>query len=744
MSNNDNTNPGTQGDQTFNGTTGDDTLTGAFGSDTITGGAGNDVLAGDGPVAGAWHFETFDYNFSSAHGQAFDIENGVRTGSGYVTDFDEGGLTNTVRGTTGNPEDFGVVYTSTLNTTLGGTYRLTTASDDGSTIQIFDSAGNALSFDNVLGGTLDYMNNDRHQGTTSRYGDVELDPNETYTIQIRYWENAGGDTLSASISGPDTGGVTENLLTTDMIGMPPGPEYSVTGVPAGVEGDDSIDGGDGDDTISGNGGADSLDGGADNDLIFGGTGDDTIDGGAGDDTLEGGDGDDTFENGSGTTGSNLLLNGSFEDSAQSGTHGAPDDWTIGGPPSSGGLYTNAARATDGTNSVAMGGWTSGTGMTLSQDVTLVEDDTYYLSFDVGNAFGSGDQVVQAEVFDSLGNSIVQTFTIPTGTVGSFEMAFVAPSDDVTVRFTHVSGTGGDADLDNVVLLASAGSDDDTFTGGAGDDTFVYAAGDGDDVITDFNAGNTGVLDDSDQSNNDFLDLSAFYTDLQELRADLNDDGVLNQSVGDFSDNTDMAGGSITLTGVSAGDLTWDNTNVACFTAGTLIETADGDVAVEDLCEGMMLKTYDGTFRPIRAMLNSTVDGSGDLAPVHIRAGALGNARAMSVSPAHRMLIDDWRAELLFGQDEILISAVNLMQGDLIYRAPQARITYYHIVMEAHEVIFAEGIPTESFHLPSAREEDGAVARELLSIFPQLEACRSVAACVVAKGFEGRVMAQFLS
>lgn len=551
MADNDNTNPGTAGNQTFGGTTGADTLTGAFGDDTLNGGAGNDVLAGDGPVAGAWHFETFNYNFSSAHGQAFDIENGTRSGSGYVTDFDEGGLTNTIRGTTGNPEDFGVIYTSTLNTTLGGTYRLTSASDDGSTIQIFDSAGNALSFDNQLGGTLDYMNNDRHQATTSRYGDVELDPNETYTIQIRYWENAGGDTLSASISGPDTGGATENLLTTDMIGLPPGPEYSVTGVPAGVEGDDVINGGAGDDTIMGNGGDDTLTGGA---------------------------------------------------------------------------------------------------------------------------------------------------------------------------------------------------DDDVLTGGDGDDTFIYNAGDGDDVITDFNAGNSGSIDDDDQANNDFLNLNAFYTNLQELRADLADNGVLDQSVGDYSDNTSMAGGSITLTGITASDLTEDNTNVACFTAGTLIETADGPVEVEALDKSMFLRSYDGGLRPIRALLKRTVDGSGALAPIYISAGALGNVRALSVSPAHRMLIDDWRAELLFGEPQVLVSANNLLCGDLIYRAPVATVTYFHILMDGHEIVFAEGIPTESFHLPHANSDDTAeraVANEILIIFPELSGFRSDVAYRVVKGHEGRVLAQML-
>jgi Ca2+-binding RTX toxin-like protein len=363
MAENNNTNPATAGDQTITSSTGDDSLTGGFGNDIINGQGGDDILHGDTGVPGSWHYETYDYDFIRGHGQAFDIEDGTRTASGYVSDFNEGGLTNTIRGTTAAPDDFGVIYTSTLNVTTGGTYRLTTASDDGSTIQIFDSAGNPVSFNNQTGGTLDHLNNDFHQGTTSRWGDAVLNSGETYTIQIRYWENQGGDALSGTITGPDTTG-TENLLTTDMIGVPPGPEYSVTGVPAGVEGNDSLDGGAGNDTISGDGGNDSIDGG---------TGNDSVDGGTGDDTVAGGDGDDVF---------------------------------------------------------------------------------------------------------------------------------------------------------------------------------VFEAGDGDDVITDFNTGNSGALNDGDQTNNDFLDLDPFYGSISEVRDDLNDDGILNQSTGVATGSTAL-GGSITLTGVSA-------------------------------------------------------------------------------------------------------------------------------------------------------------------------------------------------
>ncbi len=86
-------------------------------------------------------------------------------------------------------------------------------------------------------------------------------------------------------------------------------------------------------------------------------------------------------------------------------------------------------------------------------------------------------------------------------------------------------------------LLIGGEGDDLLSGGAGNDTFEYQPGDGHDTITDFNAGNSGKLNDGDSSNNDFIDLSDYYQSLSELRADFLDDGVLNQSnATDLDDN----------------------------------------------------------------------------------------------------------------------------------------------------------------------------------------------------------------
>ncbi|MEX0371770.1 MAG: Hint domain-containing protein [Tateyamaria sp.] len=846
MATNDNTNPATEGDQVISGSTVEDTLTGGLGSDTITGGDGNDVLSGDGPVAGTWHYETFDYDFTSAAGQAFDIENGTRTASGYVSDFDEGGLTNTIRGTTGNAEDFGVTYTSTLNVTTGGTYRLTTSSDDGSTIQIFDSSGNPVQFANETGGTLDYLNNDFHQATTTRFGDVVLDPNETYTIQIRYWENQGGDELSATISGPDTGNVSEDLLTSSMIGVPPGPEYSVTGTPAGVEGNDSIDGGAGDDSIDGNGGNDTLLGGTGVDTISGGSGDDVIDGGDNTDFVYGGAGNDSITDSGGATSDDTIDGGSGNDTIDGG---AREDLLTGGTGDdviSGGDGNDTILGEAGSDSLTGdAGNDSIVGDSGSATTILYEDDfesgstgwsnnTTETDPSLGTSlgrFGAGDGVVATErTFDLGADSEEVQIEFDALLLDSWDgEEFVITLNGEEVRFTHLAGdttspasqnfvgadgatytldftnvqtgelgytTGGsvsnsqDTIMNIVITVTNApesltvglgstlnssianesfaidnfsvtridtandtltgGTGNDTLTGGAGDDVYVFNPGDGDDVITDFNTGNTGAISDGDQTNNDFIDLSAYYTHIHELRADLADDNILNQSAGNYGDNTAL-GGSITMTGVSGGDLTFDNTNVACFTAGALIDTTDGPVPVEQLRRGMRLRTYDNGDRPVRAVLRRQVDGSGEFAPVHISAGALDNTRDLIVSPAHRMLICDWRAQMLFGADEVLVSAANLVRGDLIYRSPVAEVTYYHILMDRHEVIFAEGAPTESFHLSreavdSAEYGDGddaGVAAEIARLFPELLMCASRCVRPVMRGYEAKALAGML-
>ncbi|MGV6847971.1 MAG: Hint domain-containing protein [Marinibacterium sp.] len=170
-------------------------------------------------------------------------------------------------------------------------------------------------------------------------------------------------------------------------------------------------------------------------------------------------------------------------------------------------------------------------------------------------------------------------------------------------------------------------------------------------------------------------------------------------------------------------------NFACFGQGTRIATRSGEIAVEDLTIGDLLCTADGSCKPLRLVLSQTVnehqlrDAPG-LRPVRITAGALGGGlpvRDLIVSPQHRMLVDSRIARRMFGNDEVLVTAKKLTALPGIARDRRARaVTYYHLVLDRHDVLIAEGAPSESFFagpmalaaLPaSARAEIEAVFRD---------------------------------
>lgn len=164
------------------------------------------------------------------------------------------------------------------------------------------------------------------------------------------------------------------------------------------------------------------------------------------------------------------------------------------------------------------------------------------------------------------------------------------------------------------------------------------------------------------------------------------------------------------------------TDLACLVRGTRIETARGLVAVEDMTEGMLVETMDRGLQPVRRLLSKCVDGRGALAPVVIGTGVLGNHRALRVSPHHRMAVTGWRAELLTGEPEVLAEARHLVDGHRVRFEPVAQVEYFHLLFDRHEIIFAEGAPTESYHpfAADAATLSPATLAELRAVFPDLD------------------------
>ncbi len=181
-----------------------------------------------------------------------------------------------------------------------------------------------------------------------------------------------------------------------------------------------------------------------------------------------------------------------------------------------------------------------------------------------------------------------------------------------------------------------------------------------------------------------------------------------------------------------------STDLACFVRGTRIDTQDGPVEVQNIAPGLMIRTADHGLQPVRRVLSKTVCGTGSLAPIRIAAGTLGNDRDLLVSPHHRMLLSGWQAELLTGEPEVLVAAADLASGsDRIHRQPVESVDYIHLLFDRHEIIFAEGAATESYHPLSqdAGERAPATQAELVALFPELLAggpeTRAARPCIAA-------------
>jgi hypothetical protein len=135
-------------------------------------------------------------------------------------------------------------------------------------------------------------------------------------------------------------------------------------------------------------------------------------------------------------------------------------------------------------------------------------------------------------------------------------------------------------------------------------------------------------------------------------------------------------------------------------------------------------TRDHGLRPIRWIGRRTVPAIGRLAPIRIRPGVLvGQESDLLVSPRHRMLFQGYRAELLFGESEVLVAACHLVDGRAVTVEEGGLVTYIHFMFDEHEIVFANGAATESFHPGTfgLSTLDAAVREELFRIFPELRA-----------------------
>jgi hypothetical protein len=132
----------------------------------------------------------------------------------------------------------------------------------------------------------------------------------------------------------------------------------------------------------------------------------------------------------------------------------------------------------------------------------------------------------------------------------------------------------------------------------------------------------------------------------------------------------------------------------CFRAGTRIRTDRGERPVEALRIGDHVLTRSGDAAAIKWIGHRHIDCHRHpdkrlVLPVRIAAGAFADGmpcRDLWLSPDHAVAVDD-----------ALVPIRLLLNGATIVQEINSRqVHYFHIELERHDILFAEGLPAESY------------------------------------------------
>jgi hypothetical protein len=179
----------------------------------------------------------------------------------------------------------------------------------------------------------------------------------------------------------------------------------------------------------------------------------------------------------------------------------------------------------------------------------------------------------------------------------------------------------------------------------------------------------------------------------------------------FSTRPIAGGTTVTL---SAGSSFTDSLNVVCYRAGTHIATEYGETLVENMRVGELVRTRFSGLAPVLWIGRRSVDCRWHLKlskiwAVRVAAGSFGKNlphRDLWLSPDHAVFVND-----------VLIPIKYLINDSTIRRIPTHELTYYHIELPQHDVLFAENLPAESY-LDTGNRSDFANGGPVVTITPE--------------------------
>ncbi len=268
---------------------------------------------------------------------------------------------------------------------------------------------------------------------------------------------------------------------------------------------------------------------------------------------------------------------------------------------------------------------------------------------------------------------------------------------------------------------------DTFVAGGGAYRVTFAP-DPDTLVMTPTSGNVTLL--GITSANFLLDFRGFSPSFNAAELAANTNTTAGGTVITLSPSS-----AITLSGytggIAPGNVAFE---AACFLDGTRIGTPDGPVAIEHLRIGDLVLTASGEARPVRWLGHRRVETGRHFSPiavwpVRVHAGAFADGqplRDLWLSPDHAIAVDG-----------VLMPVGALFNARTIVREPRDTVTYWHLELDTHDVVLAEGLGCESYldtgnraafdNAESAIQLFASFARDAASVWEQ-DACAPLVRC----------------
>ncbi len=160
-----------------------------------------------------------------------------------------------------------------------------------------------------------------------------------------------------------------------------------------------------------------------------------------------------------------------------------------------------------------------------------------------------------------------------------------------------------------------------------------------------------------------------------------------------------------------------------FGRGCMITLADGQQrAIETLRPGDRILTRDHGGQILRWVGQARMKAAAAFSPVVIVAGALGNSGDLIVGQHHRIFLYQRQKIAGLQTSELLVQAKHFVDGTRAYLRETGYIDYFSLIFDAHEIIYAEGVPVESLMVSDATVQrlPPEIAEALRAQFPELK------------------------